>query len=214
MLQAKLIALLSPVLLVMEKGILFLLIALGLWELFIFVWRWRAIKANQGDAQKWLTALSSGFDKGFEGIEVKPEDLKTLPGRVVKTAIDNAGLSPEALEQVFATQESAERRAMEGGVSFLGTVGANAPFLGLTGTVIGILMAFNRFAESGGKGSTEVMVAISGALIATAIGLVVAIPAVVFFNVLKNQIKGALESAREIRGLLMARSLQAVAKER
>jgi len=93
-------------------------------------------------------------------------------------------------------------------------VGANAPFLGLTGTVIGILMAFNRFAESGGKGSTEVMVAISGALIATAIGLVVAIPAVVFFNVLKNQIKGALESAREIRGLLMARSLQAVAKER
>ncbi len=214
MLQAKLIQVLAPLLMVMEKGILLLLLALGVWELSLFVWRWRAIRANQGGVAKWMGVLSKDFDAGLSGIEVKPEDLKTLAGRVVKTGVDNAGLSPEALEQVFATQESSEKRAMESGVSFLGTVGANAPFLGLTGTVIGILMAFNRFAESGGKGSTEVMVAISGALIATAIGLVVAIPAVVFFNVLKNQIKAALEGSREVRGLLMARSLQAVAKER
>jgi len=214
MLQAKLIQVLAPLLMVMEKGILLLLLALGVWELSLFVWRWRAIRASQGGVAKWMGVLSKDFDAGLSGIEVKPEDLKTLAGRVVKTGVDNAGLSPEALEQVFATQESSEKRAMESGVSFLGTVGANAPFLGLTGTVIGILMAFNRFAESGGKGSTEVMVAISGALIATAIGLVVAIPAVVFFNVLKNQIKAALEGSREVRGLLMARSLQAVAKER
>jgi biopolymer transport protein ExbB len=198
---------------ILEKGILLLLIALGIWVLSIFVWRWRTIRAAQGGAAKWQEILAKDFEAGFFGIEVSPEDLKTLPGRVVKTAVDNANLSPEALEQVFATQESAEKRAMESGISFLGTVGSNAPFLGLTGTVIGILMAFNRFAASGGKGSTEVMVSISGALIATAIGLLVAIPAVVFFNVLKNQIKATIENAREVRGLLMARCLQAVSKE-
>ena len=58
------------------------------------------------------------------------------------------------------------------------------------------------------------MVAISGALISTAIGLFVAIPAVVFFNVLKNQIKAAVGNAGEVRGLIMARCLQAAAKDR
>lgn len=214
MMQAQLISLLGPALLVLEKGILLLLIALGIWDLAVFVWRWRAIRANHGDAARWLEALSKDFDKGFDGIEIQPVDLATMHGRLVKSAIDNAGLAPEAMEQVFAFHDSSEKRALEVGVSFLGTVGANAPFLGLTGTVIGILIAFNRFAASGGKGSTEVMVAISGALVATAVGLLVAIPAVVFFNVLKNRIKAALESSRELRNLLMARCLQAAARER
>jgi len=130
-------------------------------------------------------------------------------GRVVKTGLANLGLAPEALEKVFEVQESAERRELDRGVSFLGTVGANAPFLGLTGTVIGILSAFDRFAASGGHGSTEVMVAISRALIATALGLLVAIPAVIFYNILRSRSKTILEQAREIRGLILARSLQA-----
>jgi biopolymer transport protein ExbB/TolQ len=117
-------------------------------------------------------------------------------------------LAPEALEKIFEVQESAEKRELDRGLSFLGTVGANAPFLGLTGTVIGILVAFDRFAASGGRGSTEVMLSISQALIATALGLVVAIPAVVFYNILRNRSRHILEQAREIRGLIVARSLQ------
>jgi biopolymer transport protein ExbB len=93
-------------------------------------------------------------------------------------------------------------------------VGANAPFLGLTGTVLGILIAFNKFAEAGGKGSTEVMVAIARALVATALGLIIAIPAVVAFNVLKNRIRTILDGSREVRGLVVARSLNAAAKEK
>lgn len=214
MVQANFIGTLAPVLFTIEIAIYALLAALGVAGLVIFVWRWQAIKAAQGDSAKWTKILSADLRKGsLEHVNVSIEDERTIPGRYVKLGVDNAGLAPEALEKLYEVQESAERRHLEPGVSFLGTVGANAPFLGLTGTVLGILIAFNKFAQAGGKGSTEVMVAIARALIATALGLLVAIPAVVAFNILKNRIKDVLDRSREVRGLVVARSINAAAKE-
>ncbi|MDB5106454.1 MAG: MotA/TolQ/ExbB proton channel [Fibrobacteres bacterium] len=201
---------LAPALLILEKGLLALLLALGAASLAIFLWRWRSYNKAQGQPQKWIRILTQEMSSPrIPAIALSPADDATLAGRVVRTGLANQGLNPDALDKVFEVQESAEKRELEKGLSFLGTVGANAPFLGLTGTVIGILVAFERFAASGGKGSTEVMVSISQALVATAIGLVVAIPAVVFFNLLKQKSKSVLEGAREVRGLIVARSLQA-----
>jgi len=203
------IQLLAPALVILEKGLLALLIGLGVISLTLFLWRLRSYAKAQGRPQKWLRALSQHMDQpGIPAIDFQVSDENTVAGRVVRTGIANLGLSPEALEKVFEVQESAEKRELEKGLPFLGTVGSNAPFLGLTGTVIGILVAFERFASSGGKGSTEVMVSISQALIATAVGLIVAIPAVVFFNVLKQKSKAVLDGAREVRGLIVARSMQ------
>ncbi|MBK9577995.1 MAG: MotA/TolQ/ExbB proton channel family protein [Fibrobacteres bacterium] len=210
-----LIQTLAPVLFTIEIALYVLLGGLGLAGLVLFIWRWNSISAATGDADKWRALLSKDLDKGanLDHITVTVEEERTLPGRVVKLGKENIGLSPEALEKVYDVQESTERRHLETGVSFLGTVGANAPFLGLTGTVLGILIAFNKFAQAGGKGSTEVMVAIARALVATALGLIIAIPAVVAFNVLKNRIKILLDRSREVRGLVVARSLNAAAKE-
>jgi biopolymer transport protein ExbB len=201
---------LAPALLLAEKGILALLLALGLASMVLFLWRLRAYRRAQGHPSKWLALLAKDMGHArFPVVALNPEDDRTVPGRIMRTGMANQGLAAEALEKVFDVQESAEKRELEKGLSFLGTVGSNAPFLGLTGTVIGILVAFERFAASGGKGSTEVMTAISQALIATAIGLVVAIPAVVFFNILKQRSKAVLDGAREVRGLIVARSLNA-----
>jgi biopolymer transport protein ExbB/TolQ len=202
---------LVPLLLVIEKALLSLLFFLGFATVVIFVWRWRSYSLAQGKPGKWMAALSEDIQAlRPSGPALEKTDEGTVAGRVVKTGLANLGLAPEALEKVFDVQESSERRELNRGLAFLGTVGSNAPFLGLTGTVIGILSAFDRFAASGGRGSTEVMVAISRALVATAIGLLVAIPAVVFYNVLRSRSKTILEQAREVRGLIMARSLQAV----
>lgn len=199
-----------PILHAIEKAVLALLLFLEFAILILFVWRLRAYAAAKGDPTKWMKALSQDLQAArAPQAKLEPADEATVMGRVVKTGLANLGLAPEALEKVFEVQESAERRELDRGVSFLGTVGANAPFLGLTGTVIGILSAFDRFAASGGHGSTEVMVAISRALIATALGLLVAIPAVIFYNILRSRSKTILEQAREIRGLILARSLQA-----
>jgi biopolymer transport protein ExbB/TolQ len=201
---------LAPAMLIMEKGLLGLLILLGITSLAIFIWRFRSHANAQGKPQKWIRLLTQEMSSPrIPSLQLTLDDEATVAGRVVRTGIANQGLSSQALEKLFEVQESAEKRELDKGLSFLGTVGANAPFLGLTGTVIGILVAFERFAASGGKGSTEVMVSISQALVATAVGLVVAIPAVVFFNILKQKSKGVLEGAREVRGLIVARSMQA-----
>ena len=88
---------------------------------------------------------------------------------------------PETVEQVMLSALAAERPRYERFLSLLGTLGNNAPFIGLFGTVLGIIKAFNDLGAVSLKGSAiqqTVMTGISEALVATAVGLAVAIPAV------------------------------------
>ena len=90
---------------------------------------------------------------------------------------------------------TAERMRMERGLPFLATVGANAPFIGLFGTVLGIINAFDGLraidADGAAAAGAAVMGPIAEALIATGVGLLVAIPAVVAFNIFKTRVKRA-----------------------
>ena len=78
---------------------------------------------------------------------------------------------------------------MKKGVAALATIGATAPFVGLLGTVIGIITAFQGIAATGSGGLGAVSAGISEALVETALGLVVAIPAVWFYNYLTGRIE-------------------------
>ena len=93
-----------------------------------------------------------------------------------------------------------ERLRLERRLSLLGTLGSNAPFIGLLGTVIGIVMAFDALSGAGSNGAppSTVMSAIAEALVATAVGLVVAIPAVVAFNAFQRRIKVLLGEAEAL----------------
>ena len=198
-----------------EQGILGLLVALGVASILVFLLRWKAVGKVRTEAGTWCIRLEkhlAGEDLGPQGFQAT-EGERGAADRMARAGLNNAHLCPEALEKILETQEARERDLLERGASFLGTVGANAPFLGLTGTVLGILAAFRRMAESGGSGGAEVMSSIAGALVATAAGLITAIPAVVFYNLLKSRIRRSLDSLKEIRHLLLARSLQATVKE-
>jgi biopolymer transport protein ExbB len=81
-----------------------------------------------------------------------------------------------------------EGRLLKRGIWILGTIGASAPFIGLFGTVIGIIKSFHQMAVMGTGGFAVVAAGISEALIATALGLVVAIIAVIFFNFMQVRI--------------------------
>ncbi len=81
---------------------------------------------------------------------------------------------------------------MERNLAFIGTVGNNAPFVGLLGTVIGIIRAFQALDESQGQVSEGLMAEVGEALVATAIGLLVALPAVAAYNFFQRVIKGRL----------------------
>ena len=82
--------------------------------------------------------------------------------------------------------------ALERRLAFLGTLGNNAPFIGLFGTVLGVVQAFAVLGGASGPGADEVMSAIAGALVATAVGLFVAIPAVAAYNLFQRVVKSRL----------------------
>jgi biopolymer transport protein ExbB len=110
---------------------------------------------------------------------------KGMEARALLDGIDAAEKGPEAVEEILAASVAREKPKYERHLSFLGTLGNNAPFVGLFGTVLGIIKAFHDLGQVNLKGATiqqTVMSGISEALVATAVGLAVAIPAVVSFN--------------------------------
>src|SRR3954468_17274783 len=102
-----------------------------------------------------------------------------------EAVIARAGLDADgaasAEERILAEREVARLR-LERNLGFLGTLGSNAPFVGLLGTVIGIVRAFHRLSEATGQVSAGLMAEIGEALVATAVGILVALPAIAFFN--------------------------------
>lgn len=107
----------------------------------------------------------------------------------------------------MASEEAAQEERYERYLGFLGSLAANAPFVGLLGTVIGIMGAFADLKLAVGlnaNASQAIMGSISEALVATAVGLLVAIPAVVAFNRLRGRVRQARSDTRILSGLVLA----------
>jgi biopolymer transport protein ExbB/TolQ len=97
------------------------------------------------------------------------------------------GVTPAV--EAMAAARTRERLALEKHLGILGTLGNNAPFIGLFGTVLGIIKAFADLAKNQSGGAAVVMAGIAEALVATAVGLLVALPAVVAFNIFQGRIR-------------------------
>lgn len=203
-----------PVLKAVEAALFVVLAMLLVAVPAVFALRMRALRRISGDAAHWVGVLSKDLRSGRESREIAQADGGgSLPERLAGFALSHTHLCPDALERLLEAREIEDKRELGRGLSFLGTVGANAPFVGLTGTVLGILAAFQDMAASGTQGGPAVMGSIAAALVATAAGLLVAMPAVVFHNILQGRVDWILEESRQLRTILVARSLQAVAVE-
>jgi len=106
----------------------------------------------------------------------------SIEAKIVRAGVDAAAGGAGAVEERLAAATQTQRVHMERRLVFLGTLGANAPFVGLLGTVIGIIGAFHQLDASAGKVSAGLMAQVGEALVATAIGILVAIPAVAAYN--------------------------------
>jgi biopolymer transport protein ExbB len=153
---------------------------------------------------------------------LKTDLLALLKGRDVTSARERLALSPSFEAQIAAAglaepedgAASAEERIagatqlaklrMEKRLAFLGTLGNNAPFIGLLGTVIGIIRAFHELNESAGKVTAGLMSEVGEALVATAIGILVALPAIAAFNMFQRVIKARLAHADALSREVMA----------
>ena len=161
------------------QWVLWFLILLSVVSIALILERWSYFRQATGDLERRLTA------------ELKPLAKSERMAR--------GGFLSDSV--VAEARLNAERR-----LSWLATIGANAPFVGLFGTVLGIIRAFHDLSQQGTQGSTVVSAGISEALVATAVGLFVAIPAVVGYNYFQRQVKDMLLVAERVKNSLMGQS--------
>ncbi len=150
-------------------------------------WYYRSIRLN---ADGFLDALRSLIEGN------KPNDALKLceasPGPVsvlARVAISNRARAKSEVTALLSAAQIEERIKLERFLGILGTLGNTAPFIGLFGTVVGIIKAFHDLALSGSGGPSVVAAGISEALVATAAGLAVAIPSVIFYNYFSKKVK-------------------------
>lgn len=152
----------------------------------------------------------------FEGAVKAVADKRGLEAEVVRQGVQAAPLGPSSVEKVVSKVLKEERLRYERFLSFLGTLGNNAPFIGLFGTVLGIIQAFSELAKNAKAGTmttggSNIMAGISEALVATAVGLLVALPAVATYNVFARWIK-TISVRGEVLGDALAAHLESVAE--
>jgi biopolymer transport protein ExbB len=111
---------------------------------------------------------------------------------------------PGGLDEMFNSFKALERPSLEKNLQILGTIASNAPYVGLLGTVMGIMKAFNDLAVAPGQGNEVVMAGIGHALVSTAVGLAVAIPAVAAFNYFSKKVGQVLSNIDAARDLCLA----------
>jgi len=154
-----------------------------------------------------LSRLRDLADDAIRGDDAALTALKedgTAPAEILAEVITRRGMSPEALQEVTDGLMTEQRALLERRLDFFATVGSSAPFIGLFGTVLGIVKAFADLSVAETTGPQVVMGGISEALVATAVGLGVAIPAVVLFNVFKGRVRDTLRDAEILLKRVMA----------
>ncbi|HMA17316.1 MAG TPA: MotA/TolQ/ExbB proton channel family protein [Thermoanaerobaculia bacterium] len=188
----------------LAKGVAVLLILMSIYSLTVAIERWIyfAKAKKQSLAFAKLVTLHLKQDKLQEAIESSKKFKQSHLARVVSAGLyefqhdlasgtaDVVGHDPiEAAERAIEREALMTTADMRKGLSGLATIGTTAPFIGLFGTVIGIINAFRGMAMTGSGGIAAVSTGIAEALITTALGLFVAIPAVWLFNIFTNKIE-------------------------
>jgi biopolymer transport protein ExbB/TolQ len=165
--------------------VLYLLIALSVVSIGIMIERIIFFRRHKGDTDALGDELVRRLRGGdIRGAEELLEQSPTIEAKVIRPALDWRDGGPEAVTEAIEAELGKKKRELEKGMTFLGTLGNNAPFVGLLGTVLGVIQAFHSLGDAQSKsGMGNVMAAIAEALVATGVGLVVALPAVVSYNV-------------------------------
>jgi len=139
------------------------------------------------------------WERLISGCEAQPG----LELQVLTAGLRQIHRGKDAVQEAMEGERIRVAIYLERGLSFLGTLGANAPFIGLFGTVLGIIHSFRALGHADSFGGPMVMAGIAEALVATAVGLLVAIPAVVMYNLFHRRLHVVLERARRLERLLL-----------
>ncbi len=187
------------------EWVMWILVVLSLVSIAIMIERGICFFGQRPDISSFLGDIRAALAKrDIDGAIKRLQGVKGPAATIAQTALAEAEFGPDAVDEAAAGAMVRERMRLERNLAFLGTLGNNAPFIGLFGTVIGIIQAFHDLSLNTQGGASTVMAGISEALVATAIGLLVALPAVAAFNIFQRRTKTILGDADAVIHVLLA----------
>jgi len=212
----------------LAKAVVIGLFIMSAWSIGVMIDRLIVYNAARKQSRLFAPAVAGALREGKldEAIKIADRYKKSHLAKVVVAGLQEfrahqmsteiPGEEIEASKRALERAEAIVHSEMERGVSSLATIGSTAPFVGLFGTVVGIINAFKGISTEKSTGLGAVAGGISEALVTTAIGLFVAIPAVWMFNYFTNRIKGfdveMGNSSSELIDYFLKRSQKAAAK--
>lgn len=170
--------------------VLSVLLLMSIFSMATFIDRWRALRRTRCDARQFVRYVirvvqERGLDAAIDYCAQHP-----LPvSNAVLAVLERAGGDRDAQQEAVQHAIQYDIHQLEGGVAALGTIASIAPFVGLFGTVVGIIKAFGSIAVNAGGGAEVVSAGIAEALVTTACGLLVAIPSVAAYNYCVHKLK-------------------------
>jgi biopolymer transport protein ExbB len=177
--------------------VLWLLVVLSVFGLGVVLERAVVLTLTRDDVSGLSKDLSDALARrDRRGAQHRLQESPSFEARIAGAALEC--VDPAQARERLAGASTLARLDMQRNLAFLGTLGNNAPFVGLFGTVIGIIRAFSALEQSAGQVSANLMTEVGEALVATAVGLLVALPAVAFFNLFQRVIAARLGRAQAL----------------
>jgi biopolymer transport protein ExbB len=186
----------------LAKAVVVALFIMSAWSIGVMIDRFIAYSAARKQSRQFAPAVAGALREGKldEAIKIADRYKKSHLAKVVVAGLQEfrahqisteiPGEEIEASKRALERAEAIVHAELKRGVSSLATVGSTAPFVGLFGTVVGIINAFKNMASEKSTGIGAVAGGISEALVTTAVGLFVAIPAVWMFNIFTTKVEG------------------------
>jgi len=185
----------------MAKGVVAILAIMSAWSIGVMIDRFLAFGQARKQSREFAPSVAGCLREGKieEAISVAEQNKRSHLAKVVEAGLQEFrahGISHElAGEQIESSRRACERAEaivnaeLKRGLSGLATIGATAPFVGLFGTTVGIINAFKGMASAKSAGLSSVAGGISEALVTTAFGLFVAVPAVWAYNIFTGKVE-------------------------
>jgi biopolymer transport protein ExbB/TolQ len=174
-----------------SSWVLYLLLSLSVFSFAAMFERWLYFRRYGDVSESLRTRLQKALlADDLPGAERTLAQSRSIAAKVLGEALRFRAGGAEAVADAVDSELGRARPELERGLNLLGTLGNNAPFIGLFGTVLGVIQAFHQLGAQGNKAAAmgNVMSGIAEALVATGVGIFVAIPAVVAYNVAQKRI--------------------------
>jgi biopolymer transport protein ExbB len=196
-----------------SEWVLWVLVALSVLSVAVMVERALVFSGTGRDVAALGREMTARLWSGDRAAARELLDGSRTPAALVAAAgVAELERGADAVSEIMASVKANLRVELERNLGVLGTLGNNAPFIGLFGTVLGIIRAFADLARNPAGGTAAVMSGISEALVSTAVGLLVAIPAVIAFNFFQGRVRRALGRVDAMAHLVLS-TLPAAPKE-